>query len=79
MSMQEDLQFLLREGWRLVDVNTVQSPDGEITTENINKAARVWRSKKRAQQLIQEREERLRAEAEKKKKSTWNKLRSFFV
>jgi len=72
MSMQEDLQFLLREGWRLVDLNTIESPDGEVLTGNIEKAARFWRAKKHAQSLIQEKR-RLT------KKSFWSRLLGFLM
>ena len=55
MSMQGDLQYLLSEGWRLIDLNTIESPDGEVLTGDIEKAARFWRAKKHAQTLIQQR------------------------
>ena len=67
MSMQQDLQFLLGEGWRLIDANTIESPDGMVLTGNIEKAARFWRAKKHAQSLIQEKRHLT-------KKTFWSRL-----
>ena len=43
--IHEDLKYLLRHGWTLIGTNLVQSPDGDIQTTDISKAARLWRIK----------------------------------
>lgn len=43
--LQTDLQYLLLQGWTLIGMNLVQSPDGAVQTDQIEKAARLWRIK----------------------------------
>lgn len=50
--LQTDLQFLLKEGWRLVGINQIESPDGRIRTTDIIKAAHWWRIKLDLQKQI---------------------------
>ncbi len=49
---QDDIKFLLKHGWRLVGINTVESPCGQIVTDDIEKAARAWRTKLQTIQKI---------------------------
>lgn len=53
MMTQTDLQFLLKEGWRLIGINQIESPDGRIKTDNIIKAAHWWRIKLEIQRQIE--------------------------
>jgi len=50
-SIQTDLQFLLKNGWKLVAPNTVQYED--CITDDIEKAARIFRAKLKLQEILE--------------------------
>jgi hypothetical protein len=48
---QQKLQFLLANGWTLIGINEVRSPDGQVVT-TIEKAYLVWNTKIQARKKI---------------------------
>lgn len=71
---QSDLQFLLKNGWRLVEASTVESPTGDVTTKNIAIAARIWRAKLRAIQRIDRKASSKFLRQHLTKETFWSKL-----
>lgn len=50
--MQEQLRYLLKNGWTLTGINTVTSPDDQVTLP-IERAYLAWTTKIKAQRLIE--------------------------
>lgn len=53
---QKDLKFLLKNGWRLINADMVESPDKSIITKEISRAALAWRAKLKAHKLMKRHE-----------------------
>lgn len=74
MNTQVDLQFLLKNGWKLVDAGIVESPDGSIKTDRIESAARALRTKLYIREKIDRKESDKELRKGLTKQSFWRKL-----
>ena len=73
-STQEQLQFLLRNGWKLVGGNTVESPKGDVVTKNIERAARVWQAKLKIRKILDRTESNKFLRSHLTKETFWSRL-----
>jgi hypothetical protein len=58
LTLHQKLKYLLSEGWKLVGWNTLQSPCGQVTIDDIDRAYWAWQRKLEARRIIENHKKR---------------------